>query len=88
MGESYTVFENGLVHTRAWSEKTCGKETTDAIFDFCERFNELELFDSEKAILVPFIMTNFSKYFTINFDNKITLTTTDFQIITKLEEKM
>ena len=70
MGESYTVFENGLVHTRAWSERTCGKETTDAIFDFCERFNELELFDSEKAVLVPFIMTNLSKYFTLNLKIK------------------
>ena len=53
------ILENGLIHSRKWREKVIGKETTNAIFDFCERFNKLQLKDSEIAILLPLIMTKY-----------------------------
>ena len=38
--------------------KIIGKNTTIAVFDFCEKFNQLELTDSEKSILLPLVITS------------------------------
>ena len=62
-GESYINFNDEIYYTRKWCEKIVGKQTTDAIFEFSEKFNQLELFDSEKAILFPLIITNYGNNF-------------------------
>ena len=60
---SYINFNDEIYYTRKWCEKIVGKQTTDAIFEFSEKFNQLELFDSEKAILFPLIITNYGNNF-------------------------
>ena len=59
----YMNFNDEIYYTRKWREKIVGKQTTDAIFEFSEKFNQLELFDSEKAILFPLIITNYGNNF-------------------------
>ena len=60
-GQSYVVLPNNIFYTKQWKEIIYGKEVTDAIFEFCEKFNELKLTDYEKAILFPMVLTKFGK---------------------------
>ena len=64
-GQSFVLLPNGIFYTRQWAELIAGKEVIDSIFDFCEKFNQLQLIDCEKALLFALIITNDGNYFNI-----------------------
>ncbi len=52
-GESYMPLPNKIILTSKWIETLIGKKTKDGLFDFIKKFNQLDLKDSEKAVLLP-----------------------------------
>lgn len=56
-GESFMMLPNGIQYTRYWMERVIGKEMVDAIFEFSQPFNELNLTSREIALLFPFTLT-------------------------------
>jgi hypothetical protein len=44
---------NKIILTSKWIETLIGKKTKDGLFDFIKKFNQLDLKDSEKAVLLP-----------------------------------
>ena len=59
-GETYKTLPNKIILTKKWLSKLFGKETKDYFVNFFEKFNRLELNDTEKAIMFPYILTKHS----------------------------
>jgi hypothetical protein len=58
-GECYVEMPNGIFYSKFWMQRIIGIETTMALFNFCEKYNQLKLTNCEKAILFPLIITNY-----------------------------
>lgn len=55
-GQSYVLAPDGLQMTRRWMDSFHGQTLTDAIFEFSRRFRDLNLSESEFALVLPFQM--------------------------------
>ena len=55
--ESFMMLPNGIQYTKHWMEKVIGKEMVEAIFDFADKFNYLNLSTKEVALLFPVALT-------------------------------
>ena len=47
------LLPNGLQYTRRWMITIIGEEMVQAMFNFAQRFNALELIDEEYALVFP-----------------------------------
>jgi hypothetical protein len=56
-GESYMMLPNNIHYSRQWMNKVVGEEMTNALFEFSEEFNSLNMTTKETALLIPFILT-------------------------------
>ncbi len=66
-GQYYDVLPNKIIFSSVWLEKLFGTETSDLILDIFSKIYQLNLLDSEKAVLFPYIITKYSnKYDCIN----------------------
>lgn len=50
------MLPNGLQYTRQWMMKILGREIVETIFDFAEKFNQLNLTSEEYAMIFPVII--------------------------------
>ena len=56
-GESYMMLPNNIQYSRQWMNRVVGEEMTNALFEFSEEFNSLNMTTKETALLVPFVLT-------------------------------
>lgn len=56
-GESYLRLNNNAHYSRYWMNKVKGKKKTDAVFDFVEQLNALQMTTRERSLLLPLIIT-------------------------------
>lgn len=54
--QSYIILPNRLQYTRQWMLKILGKELVETIFEFAERFHQLNLTSEEYALIFPVII--------------------------------
>ena len=59
-GQYYDVLPNKIIFSSIWLEKLFGTETSDLILDIFSKIYQLNLLDSEKAVLFPYIITKYS----------------------------
>lgn len=52
-GQCYFIGPDGFQYTRYWMDQLHGKELSDAMFDFCQCFRELNLSESEFSLVLP-----------------------------------
>lgn len=55
--ESYITLKDGVQYKREFMEKISGKPKVDAIFDFANAFNRLDLTVKEKALFLAIVLT-------------------------------
>jgi hypothetical protein len=55
--ESYMMLPVGIQYTKYWMEKVIGIEMVDAIFDFSNKLNSLNLTAREISLLFPVALT-------------------------------
>jgi hypothetical protein len=56
-GEYYNILPNKVKYTRYWMNKIIGKEMVDALFEWTEELNKMDLTKREKALLYPYLLT-------------------------------
>jgi hypothetical protein len=56
-GESFMMLPNNIQYSRDWLNKVVGEEMTNALFEFSEEFNSLNMTTKETALLIPFVLT-------------------------------
>ncbi|CAF0895411.1 unnamed protein product [Adineta steineri] len=55
-GECYMIGPDGFQYSRFWMDKFNGTKLSDDIFDFCQRFHDLNLSDTEFSLVLPLHM--------------------------------
>jgi hypothetical protein len=60
-GESFIVLSDGMKWSRARIEKISDNQTSDSMFSFCEKLNNLKLTDAELVLIFLLVFTSFSK---------------------------
>jgi hypothetical protein len=59
-GQYYDVLPNKIIFSSTLLEKLFGTETSNLILDIFSKIYQLNLLDSEKAVLFPYIVTKYS----------------------------
>ncbi|UJR36452.1 hypothetical protein I4U23_029175 [Adineta vaga] len=54
--ESYMMLPNGLQYTREWMNKIIGEEMVQTMFQFANKYNELQLTHEEHALIFPVVI--------------------------------
>ncbi|CAF1580742.1 unnamed protein product, partial [Didymodactylos carnosus] len=55
-GECYQIYPNGLQYTRRWMTQMHGKKMVSRMFDFANKFNNLNLHEQELALIYPIVL--------------------------------